>query len=114
MGWLNNLRRLKKESGLSMKEISIQSGMSEPTLEKIFAGKSKDPKLTTLLMLCEFFDCSLDYLVYGDEPEKSPGTEEAAPRDEREAEIISLVRRLDDDQKDMILVMLEGAVAKKR
>lgn len=111
MGWLNNLRKLKKESGLSMKEISAQSGMSEPTLEKLFAGKSKDPKLTTLLMLCEFFDCSLDYLVYGEETEKSPDTDESAPRDDKEKKIMELVSRLDDSQKDLLLVMLEATVS---
>lgn len=45
---------------------------------------------------------------------KSPGAEESAPRDEREAEIISLVRRLDDAQKDMILLMLRPLAAQKR
>ena len=114
MGWLDNLRNMKKASGLTTNEIAAQSGLPEPTLEKLFAGITKDPKLSTLNVLVHFFGYTLDDLVKGPETEKSPGAEETAPRDEREAEIISLVRRLDDDQKDMILLMLEGAAAKKR
>ena len=114
MGWLDNLRNMKKASGLTTNEIAAQSGLPEPTLEKLFAGITKDPKLSTLNVLVHFFGYTLDDLVKSPETEKSPGAEETAPRDEREAEIISLVRRLDDDQKDMILLMLEGAAAKKR
>ena len=114
MEWLDNLRKMKKESGLITSEIAAQSGLPEPTLEKLFAGTTKDPKLSTLNALVHFFGYTLDDLVKAPKTEKSPDADDAAPRDEREAEIISLVRRLDDAQKDMILVMLEGVAAKKR
>ena len=107
MGWLNNLRKLKEESGLSMREISAQSGMSEPTLEKIFAGKSKDPKLTTLLLLCEFFGCTLDYLAYGEEIEKAPTVS-----GERE-QLVDLIPYLPDDVVHAMLVLAAQAGQQK-
>ena len=42
--WLDKLREMKELSGLTTKEISARSGIPEPTLEKIFAGATKDPK----------------------------------------------------------------------
>lgn len=60
--WLANLKRMKTQSGLTTKEISRQSGIPEPTLEKLFAGATKDPKLTTIQQLVHFFGYTLDDL----------------------------------------------------
>lgn len=53
---------MKEKSGLTTKEISIQSKIPEPTLEKLFAGVTKDPKLETMKQLVHFFGYSLDDL----------------------------------------------------
>lgn len=78
--WLDNLRAMKEQSGMTTKEISAKSGIPEPTLEKLFAGATKDPKLTTMQQLVHFFGHTLDDL---DDPpvsaKKSPSTAEAAP-----------------------------------
>lgn len=60
--WLDNLKRMKAESGLTTKEISLQSGIPEPTLEKLFAGSTKDPKLETMRQIVHFFGHTLDDL----------------------------------------------------
>lgn len=60
--WLDKLRIMKDKSGLTTKEISIQSGIPEPTLEKLFAGATKDPKLGTMRHLVHFFGYTLDDL----------------------------------------------------
>ena len=60
--WLDNLKKMKEASHLTTKEISLQSGIPEPTLEKLFAGATKDPKLNTLQQLVHFFGCTLDDL----------------------------------------------------
>ena len=72
MAWLQNLRMMKEKSGLTTKEIALESGLPEPTLEKIFAGKTKDPKLSTLNLLVQFFGCTLDDLIEGQQTEKAP------------------------------------------
>ena len=75
--WLDKLRKMKESSKLTTKEISMQSGIPEPTLEKLFAGVTKDPKLETIRQLVHFFGYTLDDLE--DRPIKeAPDTAEAA------------------------------------
>ena len=77
--WLDKLREMKNASELTTKEISFLSKIPEPTLEKIFAGVTKDPKLETMRQLVHFFGYTLDDLE--DKPlKKSLNTAEAMPR----------------------------------
>lgn len=79
--WLDKLREMKSASGLTTKEISVCSGIPEPTLEKVFAGKTKDPKLETMRQLVYSLGFTLDDL--DDNPtKKSPDTTEAASGDD--------------------------------
>ena len=43
-------------------EIAEKSGIPEPTLEKLFAGKTKRPTLQTVTKLAHLFGCTLDDL----------------------------------------------------
>lgn len=60
--WLEKLKAMKAGSGLTTKEIAERAKIPEPTLEKIFAGATKDPKLTTIQQLVHFLGYSLDDL----------------------------------------------------
>lgn len=60
--WLDSLRKMKTASGLTTAEIAEQSGIPGPTLEKLFAGTTKEPKLPTMSKLVHFFGHSLDDL----------------------------------------------------
>ena len=89
--WLDKLRKMKESSKLTTKEISIQSGIPEPTLEKLFAGVTKDPKLETIRQLVHFFGYTLDDLE--DRPTKeSPDTAEAVS-EEDVTEIFNYLQR---------------------
>ena len=76
--WLDKIKEMKERSGLTTREIAGQSGIPEPTLEKLFAGTTKDPKLGTVRELVHFLGYTLDDLE--DEPiKKSPSWAEAKP-----------------------------------
>lgn len=60
--WLDKLKEMKAESGFTTKEIADKSGIPEPTLEKLFAGATKDPKLATMQQLVHFLGFTLDDL----------------------------------------------------
>lgn len=60
--WYKKLKTMKQNSGLTTKEISQRSGIPEPTLEKLFSGATKDPKLETMKQLVHFLGYSLDDL----------------------------------------------------
>ncbi|HIT31922.1 MAG TPA: helix-turn-helix domain-containing protein [Candidatus Enterenecus stercoripullorum] len=70
--WLDAIRDMKSKSGLTTSEIALHSGIPEPTLEKLFAGKVKDPKLPTMQKLVRFFGYTLDNL-----DDQTPGTKKS-------------------------------------
>ncbi len=45
MYWLEKLREFKNESGLTYKDISDRTGIALTTIEKLFSGRTSDPKL---------------------------------------------------------------------
>lgn len=101
--WLNNLRTMKAESKLTTKEIALQSGIPEPTLEKIFAGKTKDPKLETIRQLVHFFGHTLDDLIENPIRNTSIHNEFS----DSELQHMKKYRALDPYGKDMVDAVLE-------
>ena len=97
--WLDKLREMKNESGLTTKEIAHLSKVPEPTLEKIFSGATKDPKLETMRQLVRVFDRTLDDLDDSQNIRKSPFIVEMNGLDRNDREIIMLLRKLTPDQK---------------
>lgn len=48
MFWLNKLREFKQESNMTYKEIADDSGIALTTIEKLFGGRTHDPKLNMI------------------------------------------------------------------
>ena len=63
MEWIDKLRELKAQSSLSTREIAKLSGIPEPTLEKLFAGQTKNPGINTVQQLVHSLGHTLDDLV---------------------------------------------------
>lgn len=68
------LRELRKNCGLTMKELGAEIGVAESTISQYETGK-RQPDYETLLKLGEFFGVSVDYLLTGDENKKAPTQE---------------------------------------
>ena len=62
MDWFDRLKALKTLSGLTTKEIAEKSGVPEPTLEKIFAGVTKNPSVSAIQKVVHALGYSLDDL----------------------------------------------------
>ena len=75
--WRASLKKMKSESGLTTSEIAEKSGIPEPTLEKLFAGVTKDPKLPTMQKLVHFFGYTLDDLYGAKEKAPAPSEDSA-------------------------------------
>ena len=108
--WLDKLREMKNESGLTTKEIAHLSKIPEPTLEKIFSGATKDTKLETMRKLVRVFDRTLDDLDDSQNIRKSPFTIEMNGLDRNDREIIMLLRKLTPDQKVVLIAALKAAI----
>lgn len=72
MSWLDELRKMKSKSGMTTREIASASNIPEPTLEKLFSGQTKDPKLNTVIQLVHFLGHTLDELTPSDGTKKEP------------------------------------------
>lgn len=57
--WLDNLKELKKKSGLSCTEIAERSNVAERTVKRIFAGESDHPYADTLDMIAKALGADL-------------------------------------------------------
>lgn len=77
--WFNALVELKKKSGKTLKQISEESKVPLGTLNKLFSGQTKDPKLETVQAVVHTLGYTLDDLDDSQSTKNSPSTAEAAP-----------------------------------
>lgn len=60
--WLENLNKMKKISKKTLDQISIESNIAKGTLNKLFAGQTKDPQLSTIKAVVHALGYTLDDL----------------------------------------------------
>lgn len=60
--WLDNLKDLKKKSGMSTKQIAEATNLPERTIARIFSGDTDNPLMDTLRRIVAVLDGSLDDL----------------------------------------------------
>lgn len=60
--WLESLKAMKAASWKKTAEIAEGSGIPEPTLEKLFSGATKEPKLLTMQKLVYYLGYTLEDL----------------------------------------------------
>lgn len=96
------LRELRKNCGLTMKELGAEIGVAESTISQYETGK-RQPDYETLLKLGEFFGVSVDYLLTGDENKKAPTQEgERIVSDDDIKFALFGTREIDDDVLDRV------------
>lgn len=81
--WFNALVELKKKSGKTLKQISEESKVPLGTLNKLFSGQTKDPKLETVQAVVHALGYTLDDLDDSQGTKNSPSTAEAALGEDR-------------------------------
>jgi len=110
--WLDKIREMKEITNLTTKEISHLSKIPEPTLEKLFAGATKDPKFETMCQLVRALGYTLDDLNDDfSQNKKSPFIIEMNGLDEKDREIIPLLRNLTPEQKVLLLALLKESIS---
>ena len=60
--WLENLKELKKSSGMSARQIADATQIPESTIKRIFAGDTDNPYVDTLRRIVSVLGGSLDDL----------------------------------------------------
>ena len=93
MSFGENLRTLIEERGMTQKELAMQLNIAPSTMGS-YVQNTREPDFSTLKMLANYFDVSIDYLL-------DHFTGNAA--DHREAELLRIFRSLSNDQKNICL-----------
>lgn len=66
----NNLKRLRREKGLTQLALQMQTGIEQALISKYENGE-RIPPTETLIILADFFDTTIDYILgRTDNPEK--------------------------------------------
>lgn len=61
--WLDNLKELKKKTGMSTKQISDKTNLPERTVNRIFSGDTDNPYVDTLHRIVTVLGGSLDDIL---------------------------------------------------
>jgi transcriptional regulator with XRE-family HTH domain len=61
--WLDNLKELKKEKGMSVKQIAEVTNLPERTVNRIFSGDTDNPYVDTLHRIVTALGGSLDCIL---------------------------------------------------
>lgn len=58
----NNLRKLRKERGITQITLQMQTGIDQALLSKFETGE-RIPPTETLLILADYYNVSIDYIL---------------------------------------------------
>lgn len=112
--WLDKLKEMKEAADLTTHEIAFLSKIPEPTLEKIFAGTTKDPKLETMRQLVHFLGYTLDDLEDKPLPTKKDPTSKEGELSDAELCLVALYRKLNQEGQEKLLDLADDLVSSKK
>lgn len=69
MDLLDRITDMMKSRGLNKAQLASQAGIPKTTVYGWFNSGYENMTISTLKALCSFLDCTLDYMVNGDETE---------------------------------------------
>lgn len=102
----NRIRALRKDNGLTMKQLGKKIGLAESTISQYETGK-RNPDNETLLKLGEIFGVTVGYILGSEEKEIAPGEQALT---EGEKTLLELFRKIPSDQQEMVLQMIRAAL----
>nr|WP_312985327.1 helix-turn-helix transcriptional regulator [Clostridioides sp.] len=100
------LKELISQSDLTVKDISIKTGIPNSTLSDLMNEKRKNISLQNIILICDVLNCSIDYVV-GREGQSTINL------DNEELKLINRYRKLDLRGKKNIKMMLDMELKNK-
>ena len=52
--------KLCNDENISINKLAIMSGLTQSTIQSVISGKSKNPKILTIVRICDTFKITLD------------------------------------------------------
>ena len=106
--WLDNLRELRKSSGMSLYQLADATKIPESTIKRIFSGDTDDPYVSTIHRIVIALGGSLDHVLADTNAILAPqtlvevketATEAEAERDQVAAENEALKKKVAELQE---------------
>lgn len=108
---VKNLKILRTEKGISQQKLADVLGISQQSVNK-YENYNVEPDITTLILLANFFDTSIDYLVGNTEINHKIEKVEPFELNENEAEFINKFRKLSENEKTSIVNIIDIYIKK--
>lgn len=98
--WLDVLKKMKKDSGKTAKEISEMTGIPKSTIDKLFSGQTKEPYLSMVRSIVYSLGYTLDDL---DDTQKSTAPAETGKDDANKQKLMNNYDLLNNEgQQDLV------------
>lgn len=98
---LPNLKKLRKEFGISQQRLADAIGISQPSINK-YENHNIEPEIEILKRLADYFNTSIDYIVGYTEIRRRIELTEACYLNLRESELIRRFQNLNESEKACI------------
>lgn len=108
---LHNLKQLRKERGISQQRLADAIGVSQPSINK-YENHNIEPEIEVLKRMADYFDTSIDYIVGHTDVRRKIEPTEDFRLNHQEAEMISRLRALNDDEKRCINLTMQAFLKK--
>ena len=109
---LENLKRLRIETGVSQKSLAEAIGVSQQSINK-YENHKIEPDIETLIRIADYFKTSVDYLV-GHTHFREPMTLTSANQwSEKQLSLISAYQMLNKREQESIDLILENYTNKR-
>jgi len=99
------MKKLRKEKGLSQKQVADIIGVAEGTVS-LYESGSRFPGKETLCAIADALDCSLDLLVRGKEKDR--------PEGRSREEILKMYDAMTEEELVRLSALLQAVLADKR
>ena len=97
---VKNLRKLRKEKGITQKELAKLVGLSQQSINK-YENTASEPDIKNLIALADFFDTSVDYLVGNSEIRHKIEEVTEYTMNNAEIKVMENYRGLDNNVRDL-------------
>ena len=98
---------LAQKHGVTAYQISKATGISQQMFSSWKSGRTT-PKQDSLKKIADYFGVTVDYLITGEEKEKTPPVGEVLT--EGEQMLIDLFRKVPEDKQKLILSMIQTVI----
>jgi len=107
----NSLKKIRKKYGYTQQQMADLIHAHRSGYSKM-ENNQQDVSVDSLIIIAKHFGMSVDDVIYFDEKNGVP--KEVSLVDKATAEKIQLINELDEDEKNILLKLIETFVSKKR